>query len=81
MARGPSAGPEEASPPSCWVFKPKPEIAQMCGGRAQKDSGLGTDGGRAGRGARRQGRVEIETDRDTDAAPDVECALLPAFLV
>lgn len=26
----------------------------MCGGRAQRDGGLGTDGGRAGRGAQRQ---------------------------
>lgn len=29
----------------------------------------------------RQGRVEIETDRNTDAAPDAECALLPVILV
>lgn len=55
----------------------------MCGGRAQRDGGLGTDGGRAGRGARRQTgmRGNRETDRDTDAAPDAECALLQAILV
>lgn len=83
MARGLSRGPAEASLRSCWAFKPKPEIALMCGGRARRDGGLGTDGGRAGRGARRQTgmRGNIETDRDTDAAPDAECALLQAILV
>ena len=65
VARGLSWGPEEASPPSCWAFMPKPEIAPLCGGRAQRDGGLGTDGGRAGRGARRQTGTRGNRNRQT----------------
>lgn len=65
VARGPSRGPEEASPPSCWAFMPKPEIAPMCGGRAQRDGGLGTDGGRTSRGARRQTGTRGNRNRQT----------------
>lgn len=65
VARGPSRGPEEASPPSCWAFMPKPEIAPRCGGRAQRDGGLGTDGGRTSRGARRQTGTRGNRNRQT----------------
>lgn len=82
MTLGLSQGPEETFPRSCWAFKPKPEIAPVCGGWAQKTAPWAQMGDAQAEAHRdRQGRVEIEIDRDTDAAPGAERALLPAILV